>query len=151
MINHNYEELPLPGIHLEKPLAHQICETFLGKYHQGPKEVQFEVSGIVRTIPQLSWLTWKQASYSVLEEVHSDIFENPVFHENPALFLMLWNWKDDIYRATPVEIQKFIEDMAPWQATRDYYVFPESLDWCIVFTHEEQIFVTGNFFAESKT
>jgi hypothetical protein len=57
---------------------------------------------------------------------------------------MIYNWYDLVYQSTPGEIQQFLETKAPWQ-DKDYYVFPPTLEWCVVYTHEDQIFVTGQF------
>lgn len=78
-------------------------------------------------------------------EVSESIFEQPGFQDENLVYFYregLNSTPPTLYLATPKEVLDFFQRRQPWQ-DKDYYIIATSYKWCIVVTHEDNIFIVN--------
>src|SRR3954464_3371643 len=128
---------PLPGI----PIPTAQTAGILDQFHQ---RYRIHAADQPSTIP--TWCTFPNTS-----RADTRIFAAPFFHEFADLCLYVENGQQ-LFRATPREIQAYFAQRQRWETDWDYYIFATNLSWCIAVTHElmdgSAIFVVGDYPAD---
>lgn len=129
MIN---KSTPKPGNRVPKDIEKAIISNFYSKYRR--------VSN--NQAPNIP--TWCTFISSI--QIDEDILSHEKLSKYNNLFVF-FEYQDEVYSANIQEIRRFFTNRKPWE-DYDIYVFPESIDWCIAFTHEQAygiyIFLTGD-------
>ncbi|HEX2623341.1 MAG TPA: hypothetical protein VHL11_24440 [Phototrophicaceae bacterium] len=124
-----YQPTPYPGQLLSDEEGLPIIDAFKAKYrrpHPHPK------------IP--AWVTFESG---IDVQVDEEIVDEAKFLNFERLYFYAERSKN-IYEATPEQIQYFIIARHVWEENDDVYVFNDTMDWCIAFTHEEYVILAGD-------
>jgi hypothetical protein len=88
----------------------------------------------------LTWLVFPPTSIYSNRKIlfHEDFLK----HEH--VYLSVWSSGEEIHQASAAQVQEFMLDKNR-PNNRDYYIFDESLKWCIAVTHDDEFIVAGDF------
>jgi hypothetical protein len=129
--------LPLPGLRLEDNQATDIVKRFRDNFHQGPLERV--TTGIVK-------LTYRIPTFTVFPKgsvrTAVSVIENPLFTKHVSLYFLQVSSVDELHLATPIQIKEFVIGRPSWQEY-DSYIFDDQFLWCIGYTHESQLLLSG--------
>jgi hypothetical protein len=112
----NRETTPLPGLALDEVERKRVREQFIAKF----------VRSNERHLP-----FWFSLPYWPIAR---DVFQSYEFCQLPDLYFMIGNGTR-IHRASGRAIAAFFASQKPWEGFM-YYVFDDSLDWCLASTDE---------------
>jgi len=128
---------PLPGTSIPTAQTAGILDQFHQRYRILTADQPI-------TIP--TWCTFPNTS-----QTDARIFAAPFFHGFTDLYLYVENGQQ-LFRATPREIQAYFAQRQPWETDWDCYIFATNLSWCIAVTHElmdgSAILVVGDYPAD---
>ncbi len=120
-----------PGVRVSHCVEEKLISKFRGRYRNQREDLSSNVP---------TWATFKRAI-----KVGEDILLNKLESQDTQLFVY-FEYLDEVYIASIDEIRRFIRCRAPWE-DYDLYIFPESLEWCIAFTHLQMsgidVYITG--------
>jgi hypothetical protein len=140
---------PYPGTRLSDGDALTVIEGFRAKYHHPTTRQQISPNLLHKAIAQsrsgipvvpLTWVCFPQLPLPVSWHLLS----YAPFLAYPTVYFSVWATGNDVYQATPQQVQDFLraDNRRPQQ---DYYVFPETLRWCVVVTLKDDMLLTGDF------
>lgn len=115
--------IPMPGVLIAPTDASEIIAKFHNKY-------RINTEGKISNIP--TWVTFPDEIPG--RDVDQSILNHPMLLARENVYLY-WEHAGELYRTTSNEVSDYFSLRPPWDDP-DLYLFDDSLEWCIAFTHE---------------
>jgi hypothetical protein len=116
----NEESTTKPGVRCSKNEETHLVDAFLRKFRA--QDLTYK-----QKVP--SWTNFPKGT---------PVEVNFLLKEPTKLFetlLVFFEFQREIWKASPDEIWRYLVNREPWEDF-DLYIFPNTMDWCCVFTHE---------------
>ena len=113
---------PLPGIQLPETTADNVIRQFKEKFYRPSSN---------KPQPGRIWLAFPENMPS--QRSDDSILSSPAFLGYRTVLFWI-EGTNEVYQATPRQVAEHFAARNPWEDF-DTYIFNESMEWCIVFTH----------------
>lgn len=131
----NLTNYPKPGTALDNKIARNIIERFRERYLE---------KGSIEKSKGNRRPGWCYLRKDIpLCPSKQSIFNEQLFQSiNP--YYIYFESARSVHTSDPSSIKLYFDNKPPW-IEQDVYIFPPMMEWCIICTHDSDIFVVGDF------